>query len=254
MKSRRDFLAAAGLTAGALGLPGTARAWFGRRRRVSYSPASAAPCPCAGGEGRHGEGCVFACPQYLYVISNGMYWYYCQCCTIPNDFPIVPTPDPVTGPLPVLCTAPNNFCFNILPPDHAPAPEPGDCTYAYYAKDPTTGAPVATPYINGIDPKDARLIHEELVSGGPNAGLHVNGLAYGRYVDPKGVEHLVALYDLSRENAVCPLHIGQDVTGTPVANLKPQHVTDVTGVPGYPHYNLVRRYRQGPVYHVATKK
>ncbi len=266
MKSRRDFLAALGLSAGALGLPGTARAWFGRRRRVYCAPAYCPQCAPENvssedrsvrnvASAEHSAGCELACPTYLYMVSNNIYYYYCQCCTIPDEHPIVPTATPVNAPLPVLCPDGNN-CFEVAPhpPDLPAATGPAACPFVYYARYRDARGPVSTPYIDGIDAKDAQVLHNELVSGGPNAGLNVNSLAYVRYTDSKGVTRTVALYDLSRDNAPCPLHVGQEITGAPVAGLKPQVITGVTEVSGYPHYHRVNRAGRGPVYHVAVKK
>jgi hypothetical protein len=196
-----------------------------------------------------------ACPQYLYAVANGIYYYYCQCCTVPGQHPIVPTPTQIESQLPILCTDPSDDCFIIDPgiptPDRG---DSGDCLFGYNARNSVTGAPVATSYINGIDPKDAQALHDELVSGAANAGLDVNGLGYAKYVDSSGVAHTVALYDLSRQNAPCPVYVGQDVTGSPVGKLKPLAIPRVFEVPGYPHYNRVHLTAGGPVYHVATKK
>src|SRR5262245_61149018 len=96
MKSRRDFMAALGFGAGAvgLGLPGMAFAWGGRRRRGCYVPVCRPPSPCIeSGCGVYTQQCQIACPQYLYTYANGIYYYYCLCCGM-SQYVIVPCGGP----------------------------------------------------------------------------------------------------------------------------------------------------------------
>src|ERR1700722_10101727 len=84
MKSRREFLGALGLGAGAVGLgfPGTAFAFGGRRRRARCTCACQPTSLCPeGGYDSRPLLCTLYCPQYLSTYANGIYYYYCMCCS-----------------------------------------------------------------------------------------------------------------------------------------------------------------------------
>jgi hypothetical protein len=86
MTTRRDFLAALGLGAGMVGLPGMAHAWGRRCRRATQcviedcdcqkpmAPAAMMPmttCSCA---------CPFALVSQVWTTHGWSYYYNCNCC------------------------------------------------------------------------------------------------------------------------------------------------------------------------------
>src|SRR5439155_18721769 len=103
MKTRRQFLAAAGLGAGAMALafPERASAWGRRRRRCCESCGSPSPCGTCGSPGQGvrvfantNTGCTMACPIYCYAQANGIWYYRCYCCGVggycdaPSSYPL----------------------------------------------------------------------------------------------------------------------------------------------------------------------
>jgi hypothetical protein len=175
MKTRREFLAAAGLGAGAtaLAFPETASAW-GRRRRCSRCRCDECSCGSNRGYvlGTTTTGCNCAAPQYLYTSSydpttmKTTYYYYCKCCVGSSSSTNVFAPSTTyyststTPPLPFNCGSPYCIgdCGSIMTPQrmiYAAEPSFDDCGFHLdpNAKDPTSGEVHSQSFKTGITPK-----------------------------------------------------------------------------------------------------
>ncbi len=268
MRNRRDFLSALGLGAGALALGIPAAAFAGgrwrRRRCVPVCPA-ASPCPCA--EASQAEPppgqCFLACPQYLAFQSNGLYYYYCNCCNLPNDHPYVGSSDPALPQ--TSCAQPDENCFDMehrgAPPGPAPTPSGGDAEFCYWAWRKGTSE-LATPVFRDGISKPASGVDMDRELRGHAPGFRVSEPYYVKYTW-NSVDHTVALYDLDDPTGrVRGLGIGQEVVRPlkPKADGRPAHVHSgadvrVSGAADFPHYNrLIKKAAPARAYHVATGK
>jgi hypothetical protein len=266
MRNRRDFLSALGLSAGALalGIPATAfaRERWRRRRCVPVCPAPS-PCPCIeAGRAEHFGACVLACPQYVDYQANGLYYYYCNCCNIPNQHPIVPSNDPA---LPTTsCLQPDDNCFDMsnrcASPGPAPASSGGDAEFCYWARRRGSDD-LATPvFRDGIKPASGVDLDRELRGHAP--GFRVSEPYYVNYTW-HSVDHTVALYDLDDPTGrVRGLGIGQEVVrplkpnpdGTP-PDVHTRADVRVSGGADFPHYHrLIKKAAPARAFHVATGK
>jgi hypothetical protein len=238
MKTRRAFLTGAGLGAGAaaLGLPGAAQAWGGRRRRC-YSPPSCEPacapgcsCPsCASSVQAsplrpqfYTTQCSLACPQYLITQANGVYYYYCGCCfpasggnmSIPNSTQL----NPVNG-FPVKCTGDSDdptYCFRLgtglaqsRSASNSTTPDSPDIPFLISSimTDPNgnvTTNPVVPAgtlaqkiFNDGIvDVASMDALTDALLAGCVTSGATLIGPSFAGYNGPGSTARVIALYGL----------------------------------------------------------
>jgi hypothetical protein len=274
MNTRRGFLAALGLGAGAsmLGLPGMAHALGGRWRRArgccSECGAVGTECGCQSPAphsnrvpyGTGTPGCACACPQTKYTQANGIYYYHCLCC--PGGTPI---------------NASSGYDYGSSPQIPCPPPTPtppciGACAspgsgwriYSGYSAldecgfylDPTARDKNlklhANAFKNGIageNYKDSLTLNKE-IKDNALATTNISGPVFVYYDTPR---RDVALYDLACTKAPkgCELYIGFQISDTPDGSVPP----DEWGIPfagGLPYYHHV--YFNTHRYHVVTKK
>lgn len=272
MKSRRDFLTALGLGAGALslGFPGTTRAGWRWRRHC------APPCPsrqCVGiCECLHSQQCDIACPQYLYTYANGVYYYYCACCnTTPTDYVIVPSSVMINcDSWPVTCNTTDpcyGYCFNLHGLGRPPQThQTDDCAVVIHQKlkfqNPSaTTDPPPSQWAMGpggtITPLAWDALEDQIRG---HATQYVTVLPakptdayYVQYTPPNDTkQRTVALYDITHTGNDCHLRIGQEVASLPSSpNLQQTNGGPVDNQ-NLPHYHQVTNPIDKNVYHVAV--
>jgi hypothetical protein len=276
MKSRRGFLAALGLGAGAtvFGLPTTAQAWGRLRRRRDCAPSS--PCEMHPSEMRIFSqtiiNCTSACPINCYAFVNGIYYYRCYCCPqggycdAPSQTPLTPT----TG-----CGDPNcihssrilypygeHTCICQNPPRRVTA---SSITKAKFYLDSTAkdqnGNLHAKAFRDGMDSTDtgdnvlAALKNWKNVPGidpeyNPK-NVDVQCVGCVSFKMPSGPNRPVALYTLTITfndpnsgdlvtNADHPLRIGLEVTKAPKDYPNPTEVNPIGSLSELPRYYVVK--------------
>jgi hypothetical protein len=129
MNARRGFLRALGMGGIYLGFPGAVQA-FGRRRRCAPSPCvnTAAICPSCGvppvsfpyqSEDTR-PACPTACIVSYYGQSNGLFYYYCQCC---GDGFVTVSSTTYYSPPYATCPGSGGGCItSLVPVDPNPGP------------------------------------------------------------------------------------------------------------------------------------
>ncbi len=260
MKTRRDFLAALGLGAGAavFGFPEAALARGRWRRRGRCAPVCH-PCrvPC-----RHGcyAGCNYACDDYLYSQANGVYYYACLCCQPQNNsHVIVPcgSGSLVHTPCDAGLLQQEANCFTLsggwgtCPGRVRTLGRPGDYEHHYEATRGHTNFVAARPYYIGISPESGADLDTEIKNAAN--GVQVSDPYYVTFASK-----LVALYDLKDTNEG-PLRghgIGQEVTDQKTGTPPPDSHVHVTQVLDY-YYQVTKDSEAVPpekrrVYHVVT--
>jgi hypothetical protein len=261
MKTRRDFLAALGLGAGAsvLGLPGVAGAWGGRWRR---SQTEAIECRCQGvavhdtlprdGRTMAVTTCTCACPQFNYFQIGETYWYHCICCDTGDPYN---TSSIVYYPNKIDC--PNSSCIGSCA-HGKPSPDAKARSLDYTdhdsrffldpnAYDLASKKQHANAFVKGIKLRSlAEVIGD--VTNNKSADANVTARNPVQFEDKP---RYAALFDVSWSKAPtpCPLYMGIEVS-------KDDSITtqaDDWGVPfqkRLPHYERI--YVGGTTYHVAT--
>jgi hypothetical protein len=287
MKTRRDFLAALGLGAGAsvLGLPGMAQACGGRWRRArgccSECGGVSGECGCSSAEhheratlpsadhheratllGTGTTGCICACPQYLYFQVRNNYYYYCNCCDTDPPLPVNSSTFFPPPRVPIDCKAADrSYCFGTcasISPGTYPkfhrlttaADEPG------FHVDPDDVDPKgnvhAKAFIEGIDPKSLSDLNDE-INGNDNvkSGTTIVSRRYSVvYDDPP---RYVALYDVSWKDApkACLLRVGFEIVKDTTITTQADD-WQIPSAGKLKHYHRV--FFKSGTYHVLTRK
>ena len=261
MTSRRGFLAALGLGAGAslLGLPASAQACgFRRRRRGNCAPIEISPkvehlkvtVPYAT--------CTCCCPHDLYQQVGLYYYYHSMCCLTGASVNAASLRFYTNLPL----TCPNVDCigscaerFDPVARPHVHTPlasepefflDPKAIWLDVDPKKPHIKIPRlhADAYINGIVPQTS----DALVKGikpNPDMKTTITGPLYVKYTIDK--PHYVALFTATRPGA-CGLNFGHEVSDTPNA-VEPDGGWLIPK-PEFPHYHQVKHNKV--LYHVAS--
>src|SRR5262249_26064640 len=227
MRTRREFLAAAGFSAASINLvlPSVVMA-CGRRRRTRCDHVCN-DCVHTSHEVDTGTGtgttsCGCACPQSLYAQANGIYYYYCTCYS--NNV--------ITGNYVI---APSSYRYPSLPV--SPPNCIGDCSaskdhrYAHpvhdecgFHLDPDATIPGGTTkhdaaFINGVIPQSAANLDKDINTNTP-AATTVTVIGNVRYDDPTTMPSTtrhVRLYELQNKNfgKCSPFHIGFEISDPP---------------------------------------
>jgi hypothetical protein len=278
MKTRRGFLTALGLGAGATtwALTGTARAWGRRRRRSSTT------CSQCGSQTLQytSTGCACACPQYLYAQVNGIYYYYCNCCNgnVANGNVIASSSAYIQIPSGgVPCG--NSLCIGAC--NRSPTPlekvyanhdihDPyDDCGFHLdpkalvpaglpqapppYPPNPAPGTQLDIAFIKGIKVQSFAELGKQ-IGDNPNVisgASKVTAVDRVKYLDGSTPRY-VALYDITSTNANgCPLHIGIEISDTPPATAPSPDEWGIPFASGFSSYHHV--YYKNHRYHTVTK-
>jgi hypothetical protein len=256
MKSRRGFLAALGLGAGAsvLGLPATAQAW-GRRRRgrdccnECGGVIGDCPCPKDQTKGRVPYAQTTPCdccrPIALYATGNNVWYYYCECCPPPGNVFAASSVN-YNGVYPPDCSNPSvclgSGCVKVSPAFMRKTKRKIVFDNFFLdpdAKDPK-GNPHADAYMNGLmAPKAANLTDDKGRPITPYANVSYGG----RYV---------VLYEIIGPTDT--LRIGIEVTDLPPSTLIKDPFASAPEIVKLPHYHQVQLAETGDIFHVAIKK
>jgi len=261
MKTRRGFLAALGLSAGAsvLGLPATAQAWGRRRRRgrdcCNECGAVSGECPCPKDQIKvrvpyaQTTPCDCCRPIGLYATGNNVWYYYCECCPPPGNVFAASSVN-YNGVYPPDCSNPSvclgSGCGKVSPTYMRKTKR--KVVFDSFFLDPDA------KYKKKDDPKD--YYHADAFMHGIDAPATANLLdAQNNPITPIGfvnyAERYVALYQIDGPKGL--LCIGIEVKERPMS-LFPDPIVTGPELAKLLHYNQVQLTENGDIFHVVTKK
>ena len=266
MRTRRAFLAGLGFGAAALGLPGSARAWGGRRRRHCAPPPCETPSACcpSGAEiyAQHNT----ACPQYLISQVGDVYYYMCRICGSPSTCTISTSPALPGTCIPTSCTTGDvlNCCFDLggSYDEHfrrrfTDVPNCAEVVSGTLKFPGTSGNPAQPHFIDGLNSIYAwdHLRDDIKRTTQTNGVIHNNPPVYHQLNDNR----IVVLYELlcpvPWNSSTCVLRIGQHCSDfDPMAGLLgapdlAQQFGALTGL-----NQVTRKNADSFYYNVAMKK
>jgi hypothetical protein len=191
----------------------------------------------------------------LYTQANGVWWYYCICCTNNANAGYCNAPSSVNLGANPQIPCPDGRCIGSC------SGKPSDLQRIYHWDSPHTECrfhldPTAKPnptarlyadaYINGILRQTSADLDSQISHGGPS--MTVTKAGYVSYNDGSRTR-TIGLYDVVYSGGKCDLHVGMEVTDNPAGATAP----DEWGLPFamvFKHYHHVYKYNHK--YHVAT--